>query len=299
MFYNLVFTNMNLDQFQQKYINHLAHVYTTSNEIKSIFQHLVFFYLGYDTTAFLLKKQVLLSDQEVAFFNKALLRLQDNEPVQHITTKAFFAERVFLVSSSVLIPRQETEELVNWILSDALQYVEKPLQILDLCTGSGCIAISLAAHFKKASVTAVDICPQALEIVKQNINLHKVNVLPKQLDILKTTTEQVKDCFKGVDIIVANPPYVRQKEKSEIPKNVLGKDPDLALFVEDANPLVFYQKIMEWALLVKPKLGLYLEINEYLAKETLTLINQFDCESVILRKDLFDKDRMIKVNFHV
>lgn len=299
MFYNLAFINMNLDQLQQKYISSLASVYHSNDEIKSIFHHLVFFYLNYDTTAFLLQRQELLPQKKISLFQEALLRLQNNEPVQHITGKAFFCQKIFWVSSSVLIPRQETEELVNWILSDTTAYANTPLRILDLCTGSGCIAISLADYFQKASVTAIDICPDALDIAQKNIETHGVEVSLKNLNLLNTDINEIKNDFKNLDIIVANPPYVRQQEKFEIPKNVLGKDPDLALFVENNDPLIFYQKIMEWAFLIKPKLGLYLEINEYLGQETLELINQFDCESVILSKDLFGKDRMIKVNFYV
>ena len=199
----------------------------------------------------------------------------------------------FEVNEHVLIPRPETEELVEWIISEnAVLDKDKKLKILDIGTGSGCIASFLAKNLPNADVYDIDVSKKAIETAKRNAIRNDVNVTFIFQDILQA--EELKCKY---DVIVSNPPYVRNLEKEEIKKNVLDYEPHLALFVDDNDALVFYRKIASLAhnnLL--PEGQLYFEINQYLGKEMIELLGQMDFINIDLRKDIYDNDRMIKVN---
>jgi release factor glutamine methyltransferase len=191
----------------------------------------------------------------------------------------------------VLIPRPETEQLVDWIIQDVkLQKIDKPIRILDIGTGSGCIAISLAKNLNNAEIWALDVSIDALEIAKKNALLNEVAIHFVEGDILNLKNFNFK-----FDIIVSNPPYVREKEKVEIHRNVLDYDPRVALFVKDDNPLLFYDAIADLTKNSLKKEGcLYLEINQYLGKESVDLLIKKGYKSIELKKDFLDNNRMIK-----
>jgi release factor glutamine methyltransferase len=268
--------------------NELAITYPLT-EINSIIEIVFEHELGYSKTDLILKSENQLTEIQFERLKTILTRLKNNEPVQYVLKKTVFFDLDFFVAPGVLIPRQETEELIDWIIKDA--DAEKSINILDIGTGSGCIAISLAANLQMAKVQAYDISERALEIAQKNASINKLAVKFLKVDILKQqqTTENQK-----FDIIVSNPPYVLKKEKELIDKNVLDYEPELALFVEDNDPLLFYIAITNYANLNLSKEGkLYFEINETYGKEVKNLLLENGFKNVELRKDLNGKDRMI------
>ena len=218
-----------------------------------------------------------------------LERLLQAEPVQYITGTTQFYGLEFRVNSATLIPRPETEELVEWILAET-SVAANTCRVLDIGTGSGCIAISLAKNLSKAQVGAIDVSTKALETAKENALNNKVQIHFSKQDILETSHLDT-----AYDVIVSNPPYVRELEKTEIKDNVLQHEPHTALFVDDKNPLVFYKKIAQLARAhLKPEGQLFFEINEYLGVETVAVVKEIGFSTVILKKDIFGKDRMIR-----
>ncbi len=230
-----------------------------------------------------------LSVEEVSSFAEAERRLKMQEPLQYIIGDTAFYGLHFLVNANVLIPRPETEELVDWIVRDH-QNLNTKLKILDIGTGSGCIAISLAKNIPGIEVHAMDISDKAIKVAKENAERNGVVIKFIHADVLKA-----QDLQEDYDVIISNPPYVRELEKQEMRQNVLDNEPAQALFVSDQAPLIFYKKITE---LAKKRLTnngvLYFEINQYLGNETKRMIESFGFESVILRKDLYGNDRMIR-----
>lgn len=215
--------------------------------------------------------------------------LVTNKPIQHILGTTEFCNLTFNVTKDTLIPRPETEELIYWITED-YKNTYKSLKILDIGTGSGCIAISLSKLIPSAEVWAFDISEKALDIAKNNANLNSVNIHFQKVDIL--TLSELPTSF---DIIVSNPPYIRELEKKEIQKNVLDYEPHSALFVPNKNPLLFYKHIIGLAQKNLVNNGkLYFEINQYLGKETLSLLKGNGFINSILKKDIFDNDRMTR-----
>ena len=203
----------------------------------------------------------------------------------------FFSYR-FLVDENVLIPRPETEELVDWVLTTVTPS-SKPLKIIDIGTGSGCIAISLAKSLPNAEVTAVDVSAKALQVARRNAELNGVTINFLQQDILQTTA--LPDTY---DIIISNPPYVRSLEKAEMQANVLEYEPHLALFVSDTDPLLFYDRIATLARKsLSPQGSLFFEINQYLGEEMKALLKAKGFEKVVLRQDLSGNDRMMICQF--
>jgi len=243
-----------------------------------------------------------LSDAEVDKWNAILSDLQQEKPIQYITGEAWFYGLRFEVNENTLIPRPETEELVEFILKETsnFQLPASSLNILDIGTGSGCIPISLKANLPQANVSAIDVSEKALEVAIRNAELNKVeinfieaNILEvEDLSILSTSNSQLP---ASIDIIVSNPPYVRNLEKQEIKKNVLEYEPHLALFVEDTDALLFYRKIAQLALKnLIPNGLLFFEINQYLGKETVKLLQNLGFKNIELKKDIYGNDRMIR-----
>ncbi|KIO53193.1 peptide chain release factor N(5)-glutamine methyltransferase [Flavobacterium hibernum] len=220
-----------------------------------------------------------------------LNQLKKEIPIQYLLGKTHFYGLEFEVNENVLIPRPETEELVEWIINENSKTDKtKKIKILDIGTGSGCIAISLAKNIPNAEVYAIDVSKKAIETAKRNAIRNNVEVTFILQDILKT--DELKCNF---DIIVSNPPYVRNLEKEEIKKNVLDYEPHLALFVEDNDALIFYRKIAELAKKNLSENGqLYFEINQYLGKEMTNLLEKLDFKKIELRKDIYNNDRMTK-----
>ena len=257
-------------------------------EITSFFHILSELYLGLRRIDIALDPDFELSELQISKFENALLRLKEHEPIQYITGNADFYGLEFRVDKNVLIPRPETEELVTWIIQD-FKGANEAVKILDIGTGSGCIPITLAKKLPQAKVNSWDISTEAICIAKQNADLHKVKVDFQQVDVLAVTTPA-----DNYDVIVSNPPYVRELEKESMQKNVLDFEPDLALYVQDENPLIFYEKI---TLLAKTGLNtggaLYFEINQYLAKETMAMVKSHGFEAE-LKKDIFGNYRKVK-----
>ena len=284
---------MTLQELKSKFLIEISELYP-KEEILSFFFLLVHHKLKLTRADLAIRSNQIVENSELTFFLNAINQLKDEEPIQYIIGETEFYGLPFTVDSNVLIPRPETEELVDWILNE-FRIQNSELRIIDIGTGSGCIAISLAKHLPKAMVYAVDISKQALQIAKKNANHNNVNIHLIKLDILKPNVIEGIDKDLKFDIIVSNPPYVRESEKHEIQKNVLQNEPHQALFVEDANPLIYYDKITDFAKLHLTTNGvLFLEINQYLGKEMVTLLQQKKFKNIELRKDIFGNDRMVK-----
>ena len=241
-----------------------------------------------------LNTDLSFSKEGILVWDSILERLRQEIPVQYILGSTHFYGLDFEVNENVLIPRQETEELVEWILSNDL-IIQKSdnLKIMDIGTGSGCIAVSLAKNIPNAQVFAIDVSEKALATAKKNAEINKVKVAFLEKNILK-----IEDLAQQFDIIVSNPPYVRNLEKQEIKKNVLDNEPHLALFVEDNDALVFYKKIAELAQKNLSEKGqLFFEINQYLGQEMIDLLEKMNFKNIELRKDIYGNDRMIKAGF--
>lgn len=265
----------------------LAGIYS-KEEIESL-TFLIFEKLkGYSRTQFLLAKDEELNKEELSEIEKIVARLKNHEPIQYILGTTEFYGLPFYTVPEVLIPRPETEELVQWIIQENKS--SKP-SILDIGTGTGCIAISLQKNIHQSIVLACDISPVCLETVKRNSELNSAEVSVIPYDILNNVPDF---SFPELDIIVSNPPYIRETEKTLMEKNVLDHEPELALFVPDENPLIFYQRIADFSKIhLKNKGRLYFEINEAFGSECFTMLQQKGFSEVILKKDIHGKDRMI------
>ncbi len=281
---------MTLQEIRTYFETELHSVYDL-NEVRSFFHLLTEHYLALTRVYVAMALHQELTTEQIGIFEIAVQRLIAQEPIQYILGETVFYGLPFEVDKNVLIPRPETEELVDWIVNDYKTTTpQKKIKILDIGTGSGCIAITLAKQLKHAEVYAIDVSDQALAIAKKNALQNEVAVKYIQADILDT--EILPDHF---DIIVSNPPYVRTLEKVEIQPNVLDNEPHLALFVSDKNPLVFYAKITALASrFLNPGGTLYFEINQYLSADTVGIIKQAGFATVELKKDMCANDRMIR-----
>jgi release factor glutamine methyltransferase len=284
---------LTIKKYRQYFINSLEDLYSIE-ELQSIFYLLAEKLLHLSRIDIALQLDDTLTSDEEINFNQAIDRLKIYEPVQYILGETEFFGYPFLVNKQVLIPRPETEELVSWIIEDV---DKKETTILDIGTGSGCIAISLAKKLNNAVVSAIDISNKAIEVAKKNALINNVNVEYSSVDVLNFEDKLVlQDKWKSkFDIIVSNPPYVRMQEKKLMQLNVIDHEPDIALFVEDDDPLLFYRRISELSRqYLKHNGTLYLEINEYLGVEMEKMLNEAGFKHVELKKDMFGKNRMIK-----
>lgn len=249
--------------------------------------------LIYEKVVNLKKTDILLNEDRVLDTKTAdqilqiTQQLKQQIPIQYIFGSAYFYDLTLEVDPNVLIPRQETEELVDWIIREN----NKPeLRILDIGTGSGCIAIALAKNLPKATTDAMDVDPKTLEITTKNATKNGVTVNPLLCNILDEQLE-----VQPYDLIVSNPPYVLHSEKTKMHKNVLEHEPEKALFVPDDQSLIFYRKIADFAQKnLKNKGSLYFEINERKGTEIKELLSDSGFVNIILKKDINGKDRMIK-----
>lgn len=279
---------MTITQLKSKFLEDLGDNYP-KEEILSFFNLLAAHILKMTRLQMALEPNKELSEAEIGDFEQALEKLASFEPIQYIIGETEFFSLNFKVAPGVLIPRPETEELVQWILDEISLQQKSDLKILDIGTGSGCIPISLKKHLPKAQISAIDISEEALKIAKINAEQNEVSVDFIQQDIL--SAEKLPQQF---DIIVSNPPYVRELEKAEMQQNVLQHEPETALYVKDENPLLFYKKITKLAQEGLAINGLlFFEINQYLGEETKAMVQDhgFNAE---LRKDMFGNFRMLK-----
>ena len=228
------------------------------------------------------------SEKHRSVLTEMIRRLQKNEPIQYIIGIESFFGLTFEVNPNVLIPRPETQELVSWIIGDYQS--DESIRILDIGTGSGCIPISLAKQLSKAEVESWDISEGALEVASRNCERNGVKVLLRQKDVLKAAPEG-----NLYDVIVSNPPYITNKEKTDMEANVLDWEPSLALFVPDEDPLLFYRKIAQLGCdMLKEGGSLYFEINRAYGEETVLMLKELGYAQIELKKDSWGNDRMIK-----
>jgi len=278
---------MKLKAQKEIFFNALESEYR-AEEVFSFFFLLTEAFFGIKRLDLALNPELEIDENQVQKLESALARLKNHEPIQHIIGETEFFGLTFKVDKNVLVPRPETEELVQWILDDFASET-KALKILDIGTGSGCIAISLAKNLPKAQISAIDISEKALQIAKINARTNNAKINFIQEDILKA------QALNGNwDVIVSNPPYVRELEKKEMHRNVLEYEPETALYVKDEDPLLFYNKITRLAKKsLDPGGKLYFEINQYLADETEKMMQEqgFSTEK---RKDIFGNYRMLK-----
>ena len=233
-----------------------------------------------------------LSSDEERNLEEIIARLQNGEPVQYVLGEADFAGRTFHVEPGVLIPRPETAELCQWIEEDVSSLeADERKQILDICTGSGCIAITLGLTLPNSEVTGWDISEDALRIAQGNVEMLKArNVRIEYQDALA-----LPKAAEAADLIVSNPPYICEKEKADMEKNVLEHEPSLALFVPDEDPLKFYRAIAEYASsALKSGGALYFEINPIYEKETREMLLKLDFKNIETKEDAFGKKRMMR-----
>lgn len=244
---------------------------------------------GLSLTDLLLDKDSNLSENDCTQLQIIVERLLKNEPIQYVLGHTVFCGLTLEVAPGVLIPRPETAELVDWIVSDHPQAAS--CHTLDIGTGSGCIALALAD--KGFQVEAWDISDEALAIAQRNAEQLRLNICLKKKDILQTDAFQESN--KTYDIIVSNPPYICQREAVEMEQNVLNHEPHLALFVPDSDPLLFYRAIAQFAQHALSDSGtLYFEINRAYGKETADMLQNEGFQNIEVRKDQFGNDRMIK-----
>lgn len=287
---------MTLAELAVLYQERLASLYD-EDEIHSLFLIALEEVLAYSKTDYILKKQDLIPDMALIKLNSILIELTTGKPIQYVIGHTNFYGLDFKVNPSVLIPRPETEELVEWILSvcGSQSSVDSSnpqnLNILDIGTGSGCIAIALKKHLPKAYVTAVDISSEALATAKENAIVNEVGVTFIEDNILNSELEfpHIK-----LDVIVSNPPYIKEDEKLEMHENVLANEPHTALFVSNDRPLIFYEAIADFAVKHLSDNGhLFFEINANLGKETIQMLAVKGFVDIRLRLDMQGKERMV------
>jgi release factor glutamine methyltransferase len=269
-------------------VSEITSVYE-ENEAKSIVYLLLEHYLNFSKTDILLGNSVSQSFD----FQDIIIRLKAQEPVQYIIGETEFYGRKFKVTPDTLIPRPETEELVQLVVGNTNQQerLPSPIRILDIGTGTGCIAISLACEIPNAQVYAYDISENALKVAKENAVRNNAKVAFEQVNILNLSPSSLSP----FSIIVSNPPYVMNAEKLEMEQNVLAYEPHLALFVEDSNPLIFYKAIAEFSAKNLIDKGLcVVEINQAFGLETTELFWNQGFRYVEVVKDIFGKDRIVK-----
>ena len=290
---------MTIKQYREHFNESLKLLYPTS-EIDSFFFLILEEYMDLKRIDVVLKSDFYLDKKSLNLMQIATKQLEQEIPIQYIIGKTEFFGLPFNVNKEVLIPRPETEELVEQVLNEVsliktcktstdLASKEKQFKILDIGTGSGCIAISLKKQLPSSEISAMDVSDKALHIANKNALLNQVDINFIHQDILKTNYLD-----KLYNVIVSNPPYVRELEKKEIKNNVLNNEPHLALFVDNKNPLLFYNKIAELAKKFLTKNGqLHFEINQYLGKETIKLLAEKGFKNIQLKKDIFGNDRIV------
>lgn len=280
----------------KKITKQLSEIYT-ENESISMAREIVCFITNRSLTSLLADGEINLNEKENQQVDIIIKRLLQHEPLQYIIGSTTFFNRTFNCDSRALIPRPETEELIEWILSDLQTSQTKDIiNILDIGTGSGCIAITLSLEIKNAIVTAIDISKDAIELA--TINNKKLDAAVEfiERDILQSDIESTTtSAHNTYDIIVSNPPYITISEQESMEKNVVKYEPSLALFVPDNSPLLFYQAIAQYGLTHLKKDGkIYFEINQRYGSETVQMMQNLGYKNVELHSDINNNERMVK-----
>lgn len=266
-------------------------------ELNVVIQLVCKHYLGYTPSDIITKKQENINQSDVLKIYDCCKDLKKNIPLQYILGETEFYGSIFKVNPSVLIPRPETEELVELILKDCKELNESTLDILDIGTGSGCIPVSLKKELAEANVSAIDISQEALQVAQQNALLNQTTILFNCCDILKPDAGYVFDTY---DIIVSNPPYINKEEASQMHERVKNNEPTLALFVEDADTTIFYKRITDLCKKhLNPGGSLYFELNPLFANDVKQYAEESKLfASVILIDDLSGNTRFLKAKRH-
>jgi release factor glutamine methyltransferase len=287
-----MFVQSNTVKAVKTYFSERLETIFSPNEIKLIVNQAISSRLNLSKGELILADEMRLSESDLLYFRSIVKRLLNNEPLQYIFGDTEFYGLIIKCDKRALIPRPETEELVDWVVADLKQkQVEK---ILDLCTGSGCIALALKSQFSKAKIHAVDYSSDALELAKENSVRLQLDITMIELDVLKDLSDNNFE-LNSYDVWISNPPYIPVNEKTLMHSNVLDFEPEMALFVADDKALLFYQVIAEKALRYLKRGGhLYFELNENYAEETFELITDLGFEAVELKLDLQGKKRMLK-----
>ncbi|SHG24728.1 peptide chain release factor N(5)-glutamine methyltransferase [Flagellimonas flava] len=285
---------MLLQEIKDIYGDELGPIFP-KEEVDSFFYLAIEHYLDLPRFVLTLQPNLNVTKEEEQPLFETLAQLKKEKPIQYILGEAHFMDLILKVDERVLIPRPETEELVEWLLSDYQVERNQDLRILDIGTGSGCIAIAIAKNLPNAEVYALDISEKALELATENAAYNEVSVTFIERDILEVSPDSELEPKLEFDIIVSNPPYVRELEKEQIKNNIKKHEPGLALYVPDTDALLFYRAITRFAEKYLNKNGkLYLEINQYLGEETRSLLEAHNFLEIELRKDMFGNDRMLK-----
>lgn len=261
----------------------------SDREIRMMFQLCVEKRLNVSPAEILLSDGIRMSESDLLYFRSVVKRLLNHEPFQYILGETEFYGLLLKTDARALIPRPETEELVDWIVKS---HYRDSAKMIDVCSGSGCIALALKKQFPHAVVTGIDVSQDALSLSVENAQFNQLDVQFERQDVL---SDQLTTVDASIDVIVSNPPYVKENEKIGMQEHVLVHEPHLALFVTDDSPLVFYDKITSFASRVlKPGGWLYFEINEQYGKEMIQLLQTYAFDQVELQQDLQGKDRMIR-----
>ncbi|MBL4624205.1 MAG: peptide chain release factor N(5)-glutamine methyltransferase [Flavobacteriales bacterium] len=280
-----------LEEIKQQFEKPLAEIYP-AKEIESMFFLVIEYVLGWSKIKSRLEINTLIEEDQIISIGLITIDLSKSIPLQYALGKMEFYGNMFHVNSAVLIPRQETEELVRWIVNTVKEERDSSsIRLLDIGTGSGCIPISVKKEVPGAHVIAIDVSECALETADINAQNNKVSIEFEELDILKESLTR----FELLDIVVSNPPYVLESEKELMHKNVLEYEPHLALFVKDKDPLLFYRRIAQ-VTFESLKTGgfLFFEINEKYGQEIVNLLASLNYQNIVLKKDINGKDRMIR-----
>lgn len=285
---------MKLKEIKSKFNDDLHGIYP-GLEIDSFFKLLSEAYLNLSPVEIVLQADMEIEPAIQEKFSAALKRLKAYEPIQYIIGRTEFFGLPLKVNPDTLIPRPETEELVKLTLQEVAEAnTAEKLRILDIGTGAGCIAVALAKNLPDAEISAMDVSEEALKVAEENAKINKVDVHYFQGDIL--TMESLPEKYH---FIVSNPPYVRLSEKRMMDSNVVDFEPELAIFVTDEDPLLFYRKIAQLAKRQLTENGkLIFEINEYLGEDLLALIIDEGFENIHLIKDIYGKNRMLKCSYN-
>ncbi len=275
------------------YLRILAEIYQ-EREARSMLFLLFESQLGFNRMYIMSTPDGRLSESDILKIHKSVLKLQKHIPLQYILGETTFKDLKIIVEPGVLIPRHETEELVNWVIDEA-SGSNKSLNILDIGTGSACIAIALDRNISHAKVFAIDNSPVAIDIARRNNSLNQGRVIVEKADLFE---QNLPLAFPpAFDIIVSNPPYVRESEKKMMQANVLNYEPAEALFVCNEAPLLYYRAILEFAeKFLKKKGRIFFEINENMHKELLDLLSRYQSFRHTFKKDLNNKYRMLKLD---
>ena len=280
---------MTIEEAYNNFISQLKTVYE-EREAANIADW-VFEYEGIKRLDRITNRRKALGNSAVEQFDKKLLELLQHKPAQYVLQEAWFYKMKFYVDENVLIPRPETEELVEWVVCEVKMKNEK-LKILDIGSGSGCIPIAIKKEVPGVEIISVDISDNALAVAKQNAELHKTDIEFIQLDFLN---EDLWNSLLPFDIIVSNPPYIPENEKAKLAKNVTDYEPHLALFTEDEDPFIFYKKITLFAKSHLNENGkIFVEVHENFAVEISKIFDAQNFKTEI-RKDIYRRERMIKV----